>query len=156
MKTSAEARTWSQPANELHSKEGIVSDHWVLDYFRAIDSKDLPTVATAFAEDGTFRFGNSEPAVGRQQVEQAIRGFNTTIGGLRHDITGVWSGAWEGGEVKIVEARVTYTRKDGTRTEPLPVVSTLRMRGDRIQDYRIFMDIAPLFGEETHQEANAH
>jgi ketosteroid isomerase-like protein len=150
MKPTTESRAWSQwsqPAGEHHSKEGSVSDHWVLDYFRAIDSRDVLTVAAAFAEDGTFRFGNSEPAVGRQQVEQAIFGFNSTIEGLRHDITGVWSGAWDGGEVKIVEARVTYTRKDGTRTEPLPVVSTIRMRGHQIQDYRIFMDIAPLFAE---------
>ncbi len=148
MRGFADACPWTYRgilARELHSKETTVSDHWVLDYFRAIDANDVPTVVAAFADDSTFRFGNSEPAVGRQQVEQAIRGFNTTIGGLKHDITGIWSGAWEGGEVKIVEATVTYTRHDGTQTEPLPVVSTLRMRGAQIQEYRIFMDIAPLF-----------
>lgn len=139
--------SWDQPSRGRHSKEEGVSDRWVRDYFQSIDSGDVPAVATAFAEDVTFRFGNGEPAVGRQAVVQAIRGFNSTIDGLRHDITGLWSGTWEGGDVKIVEATVTYTRKDGTQTVPLPVVSTLRMRGDRIQDYRIFMDSAPLFGE---------
>jgi hypothetical protein len=67
------------------------------------------------------------------------------IGGLSHEITGVWSGSWEGGEVKSVEAAVTYTRQDGTRTQPLPATSTLRMEGERIKDYRIFIDVAPLF-----------
>lgn len=150
MKATPEPRAWtqrSQPGGEHHPSEGSVSDHWVLDYFRAIDSKDVPTVVEAFAEDGTFRFGNSEPAVGRPRVEGAITAFNSSIGGLSHDIISVWSAAWEGGAVKIVEAKVTYTRKDGTRTEPLPVVSALRMRGDQIQDFRIFMDIAPLFAQ---------
>jgi hypothetical protein len=47
--------------------------------------------------------------------------------------------------VKSVEAEVIYARKDGTRTPPLPVTSTLRLQGDLIKDYRIFMDVAPLF-----------
>ena len=120
-------------------------DQRVVDLFAVIDTMDVPTIAKAFAEDGTFRFGNSEPAVGREQFEQSVSGFFSMIGGLSHEITGVWSGTWDGGEVKSIEANVTYTRKDGTRTPPLPVTSTLRLTGDLIKDYRIFMDLAPLF-----------
>jgi ketosteroid isomerase-like protein len=122
-------------------------DQSVADLFRAIDSMDAATFANAFAEDGTFRFGNSEPVVGRLQVEQSVSGFFSMLGGLSHQITGVWSGNWEGGEVISVEAEVTYTRKDGTLTPALPATSTLRMAGDRIQDYRAFVDISPLFAE---------
>ena len=123
------------------------SDQWVVDFFRAIDSMDVSTLTKAFAEEGTFRFGNSEPAVGQQQVEQSLSGFFSMIGGLSHEITGVWSGDWEGGEVKIVEAEVTYTRKDGTVIQALPVTSTIRLEGDRIKDYRVFMDPSPLFAQ---------
>lgn len=122
-------------------------DQRVVDLFAAIDTMDVPTIAKAFAEDGTFRFGNSEPAVGREQFEQSVSAFFSMIGGLSHEITGVWSGTWDGGEVQSVEAEVTYARKDGTRTPPLPVTSTLRLQGDLIKDYRIFMDLAPLFVE---------
>jgi hypothetical protein len=83
--------------------------------------------------------------LGREQVEESVAGFFALIGGLHHEIIGVWSGTWEGGEVTSVEAEVTYTRKDGSRTQPLPVTSTLRRDGDQIKDYRIFMDVAPLF-----------
>jgi limonene-1,2-epoxide hydrolase len=123
----------------------IAVDQWVVDLFRAIDSMDVPTFARAFAEDGSFRFGNTEPVVGREQVEQSVSGFFSMIGGLSHEITGIWSGSSDGGEVTSVEAEVTYTRQDGTRTAALPVTSTLRMDGDRIKDYRIFMDVSPLF-----------
>ncbi|HEV7864199.1 MAG TPA: nuclear transport factor 2 family protein [Acidimicrobiia bacterium] len=120
-------------------------DQWVVDLFRAVDARDASTVAKAFAEDGTFRFGNTEAAVGREQIERNMAGFFSMIGGLSHDIIGVWSGFWAGGAVTSVEAEVTYTRQDGSRTEPLPVTSTLRLDGDQIKDYRIFMDLAPLF-----------
>jgi uncharacterized protein (TIGR02246 family) len=122
-------------------------DQWVEDLFRAIDSMDAATFASAFTEDGSFRFGNSAPVVGRQQVEESVAGFFSMLGGLSHQITGVWSGSWEGGEVRSVEAEVTYTRKDGTVTQALPATSTLRMEGDRIKDYRAFVDISPLFAQ---------
>jgi ketosteroid isomerase-like protein len=132
----------------LSAREATANE-WVVDLFRAIDSMDARTLAEAFTEDGTFRFGNSEPVTGRQQVQQSVLEFFSVIGGLSHHITGVWSGRWEKGEVKSVEAEVTFTRKDGTRTHPLPVTSTLRMEEDRINDYTVFMDVSPLFAEHA-------
>lgn len=120
------------------------ADPWLVDFFRAVDEKDATTFAKAFTDDGYFRFGNSEPVVGREQVEASLAGFFATIGGLSHDILGVWSGRWDGGDVRSVESTVAYTRLDGSRTEAIPVVSTIRLVGDQIADYRIFMDIAPL------------
>jgi ketosteroid isomerase-like protein len=122
-------------------------DQTVVDFFRAVDSMDVAAVTEAFTEDGTFRFGNNAPAAGRLHVEQAVGGFFSMIGGLTHDLIGTWSGTWDGGEVTSIETTVTYTRKDGSRTEPLPATTTLRMNGDRIQDLRIFMDIAPVFAQ---------
>jgi ketosteroid isomerase-like protein len=124
-------------------------DQWVADLFRAIDNMDAATFANAFTEDGTFRFGNSEPVVGRRQVEQSVSEFFSILGRLSHHVTGVWSGNWEGGDVVSVEAEVTYRRKDGTLTQAIPATSTLRMEGDRIKDYRAFVDISPLFAETT-------
>jgi hypothetical protein len=117
--------------------------------FETIDAMDAAGLAAYFTHDGSFRFGNAEPAVGREAVEQAAGGFFAAIGGLSHHITGVWAGGWEHGAVKSVEADVTYTRKDGSRTAPLPVTSTLRMKGDLIRDYRIFIDVSPLFSGES-------
>ena len=51
---------------------------------------------------------------------------------------------WNNGPATIVEAVVTYTRKDGS-TISLPVVTIYRTAGELIDDYRIFMDVAPLF-----------
>ncbi len=110
---------------------------------------DAAAFAKAFTEDGTFRFGNDQPAEGEQQIDESVSRSFPMIGGLTHEVTGVWSGRWEGAAVKSIEAVVTYTRKDGTVTRPLPVTSTLRMRGDLIKDYRIFMDVSPLFAQQA-------
>ncbi|MGQ0466404.1 MAG: nuclear transport factor 2 family protein [Sporichthyaceae bacterium] len=120
-------------------------DQWLVEFFRTVDARDATAFAEAFTDDGRFRFGNGAPVVGREAVEVAAAGFFASIAGLSHDIVAVWSGHWEGGDVRSVEATVTYTRLDGSRTEAIPVVTTIRLVGDRIADYRIFMDIAPLF-----------
>jgi SnoaL-like domain len=113
--------------------------------FETIDAMDAEGFAAAFTPEGSFRFGNAGPVTGREAVRDAVAGFFASLGGLSHRVTGVWTGTWEHGPVRSVEAEVTYTRKDGSVTPPIPATSTLRMRGDLIQDYRIFADLAPLF-----------
>ena len=132
--------------------------HYVADLFHAVDALNAAAFAERFAEDGTFRFGNAPAAVGRRQIEESVAGFFSTIGGLKHEILGVWSGTWEGGAVTSVETTVTYRRKDATVTDAIPVTSTLRMRGDLIADFRVFADISPVFatrGEGDRAEAEA-
>ena len=118
---------------------------YVADLFDAVDALDATAFAERFTEDGTFRFGNAPPVVGRRQIEESVAGFFSMISGLKHEIVGEWSGAWEGGTVTSVETTVTYRRKDATVTDAIPVTSTLRMRGDLIADFRVFADISPVF-----------
>ena len=119
--------------------------HYVADLFHAVDALNATAFAERFTEDGTFRFGNAPAVVGRRRIAESVAGFFSTIGGLKHDIVGVCSGAWEGGAVTSVETTVTYRRKDATVTDAIPVTSTLRMRGDLIADFRVFADISPVF-----------
>jgi ketosteroid isomerase-like protein len=123
-----------------------VDEASILRMFASVDRMDPDEVASYFTEDGSVRFGNAEPVVGRSAIREALAAFFSTIDGLRHDITGIWSGKWEQGEVYSVEAEATYTRKDGSEVK-LPVTSTLRMKGDLVQDWRVFMDISPVYAE---------
>jgi hypothetical protein len=45
-----------------------------------------------------------------------------------------------------VEAHVTYTRKDGSGVT-VPVVTIYRAPAGPIDDYRIFIDLAPLLAD---------
>jgi hypothetical protein len=120
-------------------------NRFVGELFRAVDALDAQAFAHKFAEDGSFRFGNAPPVVGRRHIAESVAGFFAMFRGIRHEIVGVWSGAWEGGDVASAETLVVYTRHDGTLTAAIPATSTLRMQGGLIEDFRIFADVSPLF-----------
>jgi hypothetical protein len=46
--------------------------------------------------------------------------------------------------VVIVELAVEYTRKDG-KMVTLPCANIFRMDGLLVRDYRIFMDVSPIY-----------
>jgi limonene-1,2-epoxide hydrolase len=110
------------------------------DLFTDIDSMDADAFARHLTEDVRFTFGNSDTVVGRDNVRDVWAGFCEGIDGVRHEVIE----QFETGSATIVESTVTYTRKDGT-TIALPVVTIYRGAGELIDDYRIFMDVAPLF-----------
>jgi hypothetical protein len=63
---------------------------------------------------------------------------------VHHDLVERWKIDGTG----IVEAKVTYTRADETQVT-VPVVTIYRERGEEIHDYRIYIDLAPLFAGQT-------
>lgn len=129
--------------------ETRVDETTVRQIMAAVDEMDADGFTSYFTEDGSFRYANAEPVVGRQAIGEAVEGFWSMIKGLRHDIIGIWTGEWEHGDVFSVEAVTVYTRKDDS-TVGIPVTSTLRMEGNLVKDWRIFQDLAPLFaGDEN-------
>jgi hypothetical protein len=89
-----------------------------------------------------MRFGNAPPVEGRDAIRDAWASFCETLDGVSHDVVE----RWENGDATIVEAKVTYTRKDRS-TVTVPVVTIYRAQGELIDDYRIFIDLAPLFAD---------
>jgi ketosteroid isomerase-like protein len=111
--------------------------------FRDIDRMDADAWAAYLAPDAVMRFGNADPVHGRQACRDALQGFYDTIAGLRHEV----SGQWEDDASTVVEATVTYTRGDG-REVAVPVVTIYRTNSDDlIADYRVYIDLAPVFAE---------
>jgi ketosteroid isomerase-like protein len=107
--------------------------------FADIDTMDPDRFAAHLADDVVMRFGNAEPVRGRAAVRDTWAAFCETIDGVEHDLVEQWSTD----TATIVESNVTYTRKDGSRVT-VPVATIYREDGDRIADYRVFIDLAPL------------
>jgi SnoaL-like domain len=112
------------------------------DLFADIDSMQPDRFAQHLSPEATMRFGNAPPVRGRDAIRDAWASFCETVDGVRHDLVE----QWEAGDATIVEASVTYTRKDESLVT-VPVVTIYRAPGDLIDDYRIFIDLAPLFAE---------
>lgn len=110
--------------------------------FETIDRMDAKEFASFFTEDGLFRFGNAPTVKGRGEIIGAVEQFFASIKALSHRIIDQWSS--EG--VDIVEVEVTYTRHDDSQVD-LTAACIFRLDGGQISDYRIYMDINPLYAE---------
>jgi ketosteroid isomerase-like protein len=112
--------------------------------FADIDRMDAQAWASYLAADAVMRFGNADPVHGRDGCRDALASFYELIDGLRHEVTE----QWEHDSATIVQANVTYTRKDG-REVTVPVVTIYHTdAGDLIADYRVYIDLAPVFADD--------
>jgi ketosteroid isomerase-like protein len=108
--------------------------------FADIDSMEPERFTAHLAEDVTMRFGNGDPIHGREAVHDTWAGFCDGLDGVSHERLR----RWESEDGTVAEANVTYTKKDGG-TVTVPVATIWREGDGGIVDYRIFIDLAPLF-----------
>jgi ketosteroid isomerase-like protein len=109
--------------------------------FALIDHGDADGFAALFAPDGRFTFGNANPVLGPPAIAEAVAAFFSSIRSLRHHIVNHWEVAAD----TVVELLVKYHRLDG-KTVTVPVVSIWTVDGaGLITNYRVFVDLAPLF-----------
>lgn len=113
---------------------------WAEAVFAAVDRQDADAFSGFFAPDGVFVFGNGAEVRGRDAIRTAVAGFFDAIAGLRHEIVDVWMC----GSAVITRIAVTYTRLDGSCVT-LPGANIWTLRDGGIGDYRIYIDLAPLF-----------
>ena len=111
--------------------------------FDAIDSMRAQSAAQLLHDDVTFVFGNGPAVHGRPDVEQAMVDFLAALGGIRHELTGLWQ-ASDDPDTVIAQMTVHYTRQDGSHIH-LPCCNVFRVRAGLVADYRIYMDVNPVF-----------
>lgn len=108
--------------------------------FSAIDERDVDQFVQFLTPDATFRFGSAPPVQGRQAIADAVAGFFATIAGCSHRLDRTVA---DGGAV-ICEGEVSYQRQDGSSVT-LPFVDVFEMDGELIDQYKIYLDIGPLY-----------
>jgi ketosteroid isomerase-like protein len=125
---------------------------WITDYYADVDGMRLQSYLDRHTDDAEVVFGNNPPAVGKQAIGEAIGGFWSMIGGLRHERRNLWF--VDDGRTAVFEALLHYTTKGGAGVD-LPCVSVLdRAEDGRVSSLRVHIDLAPLF-ERIGAEAAA-
>lgn len=119
-----------------------MSDHWVLERFRAVDRKDIDGFIDMLTDDHKFIFGSRPPVIGKDDAREQVLFFWTLIGRLKHNIWRVT----EAGDLIFVEANVDYERLDG-QWVTVPCCDVIRIRGDKICEQRAYLDQSPVFAE---------
>jgi ketosteroid isomerase-like protein len=120
----------------------------VRELFAALDAGDIESALGLMTEDVAFRFGSADPVVGHAAFAAQVATIAGAIASISHRLLGVWT-TGEPDPAVICEMTVTYRRHDGSELI-LPCANVFRLRGGRIADYRIYMDVNPVF---TPQEA---
>ena len=108
--------------------------------FETIDRMDPEGFVDFLTEDASFRFGNADPVIGRNNIREAVAGFFSMIKGLSHQIFNVW----EIENAIICRGEVTYKRMD-EKDVKVPFVNFFMMENTLIKEYQIYIDLTPLF-----------
>jgi hypothetical protein len=103
-------------------------------------TKSVEEFASFFTEDARYRFGNNEPLIGRDRIQESSVRFRQGVKGVSHNIKALW----EIGDTVVCEMEATYTRDDG-KVLTLPCLDVFRMEGDLFRELEIYMDMSPLF-----------
>jgi limonene-1,2-epoxide hydrolase len=75
-------------------------------------------------------------------VRAAVESFFDSILGLSHSIDRTLGE----GNTLVCEGEVTYTRHDG-RIVVVPFVDVFEYEGEQIAEYKIYIDISPLYAD---------
>jgi len=108
--------------------------------FASIDAMDTESFLSFIHEGATFRFGSSPAVTGHAEIRAAVEGFFSSFAALQHDLQRVIADS----DAVACEGEVTYTRHDGSKIT-LPFVNVFEMDGALVSQYRVYIDIGPLF-----------
>ncbi|OYD73813.1 nuclear transport factor 2 family protein [Paraburkholderia hospita] len=119
--------------------------------FAAVDRKDADGFVAHLSEHVVFQFGNAPELKGRHAVAAGVTDFFNVIAGLRH----VPIGNWDNGDYSIRCFMTYYRRLDGIEVS-VPCACFLHHEAtDLIDDYRIYIDLAPVFANAVAAPATA-
>lgn len=108
--------------------------------FAAVDSRDPGALIEFLTPDARFRFANQPVIEGREAVQEMLVGFYDYVKGLRHEIIGIHPS----GDVWAVETVPHYVDAYG-RSFNFPACNLFTVRGDKISEYKIFVDNSAMF-----------
>jgi len=86
------------------------------------------------------QLGNADVVEGKAEFVEALQVFFGSVAGFRHTVTNVWSDL----DAVIAELKGHYIRLDGTELT-LPCCNLFRLRDGAVADYRVYMDITPVY-----------
>ena len=115
----------------------------IRELFSALDGGDIDTALSLMTDDVAFRFGSADPTAGRAAVATNAATMAGVIASLSHELLAVWT-VEKPEPTVLCEMAVTYRRHDGSSVT-LPCLNVFRLRDERIADYRIYMDVHPVF-----------
>lgn len=111
--------------------------------FEAVDSQDSDRFVSFLTDDAVFRYGSQEPVRGVDAVRNYVAAFFDSLDTLSHEVTETWAGDGS----LVCTGQATYRRHDG-KDVTIPFTNIFRFEGEKIREYLVYADPAPLFAGE--------
>jgi ketosteroid isomerase-like protein len=118
----------------------MTQPEWMHRMLATVDAKDAAGFAGWFTPDAVMRYGSGEPMVGPGAIRGFCDRFFCAVDGIAHRVLA----QWDEGAKTICQGECSYLRKDGRRLT-LPFMTLSTRRGDKLAEYLVYMDAAPLF-----------
>lgn len=112
---------------------------WIQKLMASIDAMDADTFVSFLTEDGQFRYGSNPPTVGKAAIRDGVVAIFSQFKQLQHRLVGTWAHP----DAVFVQGEATYTKHDGSQVT-MPFLNCLKMRGDKIHEYLIYIDPSPM------------
>ena len=106
----------------------------------ALDAGDVARMGALVSDDIRLRFASQPEVRGKEAFLAALQASLDSVSGFRHEILH----AWDVGDAVVLEMMVHYLRLDGTSIS-LPCCNIFRLTDGLIDDYLVYMDIAPVY-----------
>ena len=103
--------------------------------FAADANHDTEAFLALLTPDAAFHFAGLPPAVGREAVRESVQHFFDATSEIRHELVV----AFRNGDTMAWEGRVHMVFHDG-RVLDIPYANVVRLAGDLVADYRIYLD----------------
>lgn len=116
------------------------SDNYIKDMYSVVDAMNGAGLAAMMTENGKFRFANIPAVEGRGNIIGFLDNFFQSIKGIAHSQLE----DWKVDDARFATGMVTYTRHDDS-TLSVPFSVILKMQGDLIDEYLIFIDTSELY-----------
>lgn len=115
-------------------------NYFIPEMYRKVDAMDTAGFVNLFTENGSFRWANMAPVVGKQNITAFLTGFFQSIKGISHtDLE-----YWDVPGTRIATGYVNYTRMNDTVLR-VPFSVILKFKGDLINEFLIFIDSSELY-----------
>ena len=118
------------------------TDNYIKNMYKVVDAMDGAGLAKMMTGNGSFRFANMPAVAGREAVTEFLDNFFQSIKSIAHSEIEDWNVD----DTRFATGRVTYTRHDDSALA-VPFSVILKMQGDLINDYLVFVDASELYNQ---------
>jgi len=115
---------------------------WFEELFATIDQLDSESFVSYLTEDAQFIYGSMPPVQGKEAIRNFTSEFFGSLAGIGHNLLRTWVVE----NTRLCEGEVTYDLPDN-RKITLPFMNVFDMEGEKIREYKIYVDPSPLAAE---------